>query len=118
MRREQDYNFCPASIMLDLMGRKWTLVVFTTLCENGKMRFNELFRSIPTISERMLGKALKEFEIYGMTEREVFPEVPPRVEYHVSPLGMSFYSTIKDVIEWSKKHYDDIKEAYEANANE
>ena len=74
------------------------------------MRFKELQRNIPDISQKMLTAALKTLEADGLIHRKVYPEVPPRVEYWLSERGTSLIPLINDLIVWAQQNMDDIIE--------
>ncbi|MBF5067698.1 helix-turn-helix transcriptional regulator, partial [Salmonella enterica subsp. enterica serovar Istanbul] len=76
--------------LLTKVGDKWTIFVILSLdLLGGRARFSELERSVPGISQRMLSTTLKNLERDGLVIRELFPEVPPRVEYEITDLGKS-----------------------------
>ena len=104
MQKKFDRDFCPASPLLEWLGNKWAMVVLLRLEEQGTMRFNELFRTIPHVSEKMLASALKHLVENGLAERRVYPEVPPRVEYSPTPLAKNFLKQLHPLIEWSKEN--------------
>ena len=78
MAKKLDYEYCKAAPMLEWLGNKWALVVLVKISENGPMRFNELYRNIPSVSEKVLSQVLT---TDGIIRRELFPDVPPRTEY-------------------------------------
>lgn len=102
---------CPvARDVLTRVGDKWT--VFTVIIlGSGPKRFNELKRAVDGISQRMLTLTLRTLERDGIVTRTVFPTVPPRVDYALTPLGMSLLQTLKEVHEWVSSHTDEITQA-------
>lgn len=80
-------GICPIRDILSRLGDKWSLLVLTTLYSNGTMRFNDIQRSLGDISQRMLTVTLRSLEADGLVHREVYPEVPPRVEYRLTDSG-------------------------------
>lgn len=110
MRKKLDYTYCSASPVLEWLGDKWALVVLLKLHENGIMRFNELFKLIPSISEKMLSTALRSLERDGLIHRKVYPEVPPRVEYHVSDFGKTLIPHLEGLIRWGQENFSIIME--------
>lgn len=110
MRKKLDYEYCPASPVLELLGDKWVLVVLLKLHENGIMRFNELYKLIPSISEKMLSTALRSLETNGLVNRKVYPEVPPRVEYGISDFGMTLIPHLESIIQWGQENFPIIME--------
>jgi DNA-binding HxlR family transcriptional regulator len=79
---------CPSRRVLAVLAEKWTLLVLTQLTR-GPMRTAEIRRSIEGVSEKMLIQTLRKLESFGLVSRRSFPEVPPRVEYRLTPLGRS-----------------------------
>lgn len=108
MRKKLDYEYCSASPVLEWLGDKWILVVLLKLHESGIMRFNELYKLIPTISEKMLSVALRSLETDGLIHRKVYPEVPPRVEYYVSDFGMTFIPHLENLMQWGQENFSVI----------
>lgn len=102
MQKNFDREYCPASPVLEWMSNKWAMVVLLRLEEQGTMRFNELFRTIPHISEKMLNSALKHLIINNLITRTAYAEVPPRVDYALTPLGKDFITQLHLLINWSK----------------
>lgn len=89
----------PVELTMDVIGGKWKpLIIFHLL--QGTMRFNELKRLIPLATQRMLTKHLRELENYGVIHREVYAEVPPRVEYTLTPLGHSLKPVLDAILQW------------------
>ena len=108
MRKKLDYKYCSASPILEWMGDKWALVVLLQLYENDVMRFNELFKLIPSISEKMLSSVLRSLETDGLIHREAYPEVPPRVEYTVTDFGKSLIPHLKNLVQWGQDNFTTI----------
>ncbi|SEB87641.1 DNA-binding transcriptional regulator, HxlR family [Nocardioides exalbidus] len=86
--------------ILDRIGDKWTLLVVATL-DGERMRFTELQQRIPGISQRMLTRTLRQLERDGLVEREVFAEVPPRVEYALTSTGSTLIEPAVALAEWA-----------------
>lgn len=108
MRKKLDYEYCSASPVLEWLGDKWALVVLLKLHENGIMRFNELYKLIPAISEKMLSTTLRSLETDGLIHRKVYPEVPPRVEYFVSDFGMTLIPHLESIMQWGQDSFEEI----------
>ena len=104
MQKKFDRDYCPASPLLEWLGNKWAMVVLLRLEEQGTMRFNELFRTIPRVSEKMLASALKHLVDNGLTERRIYAEVPPKVEYSLTPLAKAFLTQLHALIDWGKEN--------------
>ena len=115
MKKKLDYEYCSASPILEWLGDKWVLIILIKLHENGIVRFNELFKLIPSISEKMLSSALRSLEADGLIHRKVYPEVPPRVEYKVTELGESLIPCIEELIKWGQTNFTKIMENRDGN---
>lgn len=90
---------CPIDATLSLISGKWKLMIIKELFA-GEFRFNELCRKIPNISAKVLAQQLRELENDGLVERHIFPEVPPHVEYCLTPLGQSLLSIFREIRRW------------------
>lgn len=109
---------CEVRQILDRIADKWSLLVIALL-DTRSMRFGELRREIDGISQRMLTHTLRQLERDGIVQRTVFPVVPPRVDYTLTPLGMSLHATIQALVTWTEAHQDEIARAriaYDARA--
>ena len=96
---------CPVEATLELIGGKWKGVLLYHLLE-GTLRFSELRRQMPSITQRMLTNQLRELEADGLVHREVFPVIPPHVEYSLTPLGKTLASVIRELKKWGDAHLD------------
>ena len=92
------------------IANKWALLIIEFLGQR-TMRFNELRREIDGISQRMLSVTLRHLERDGLVCRTVYAEVPPRVEYCLSPLGHTLLATIQALVSWTEAHQQEIAEA-------
>src|SRR5688500_2277877 len=90
---------CPTRQVLDRIGDKWTALVIGLL-ENRVMRFSELQRSIGGISQKMLTQTLHNLERDGLVTRTAYAEVPPRLEYRLTPLGSTLVIPLAIIREW------------------
>ena len=106
----QDATFpkCPIRNILSHISEKWTFLVLYTLENNGKMRFNDIYRCIPDISQKMLAATLRTLKEDGIISRTIYPEVPPKVEYELTDRGLSLLPHIDSLIGWAIKNFDDI----------
>ncbi len=95
---------CPVRNILSRVGDKWSMLVLCTLNFSGVMRFKELQRALPDISQKMLTVTLRTLEEDGLVERKVYPEVPPRVEYSLTERGESLLPHIMGLIDWAKQN--------------
>jgi DNA-binding HxlR family transcriptional regulator len=98
---------CEVRQILDRIADKWSLLVIALL-ERRKLRFTELKKSIEGISQRMLTNTLRQLERDGIVERTVFPVVPPRVEYELTPLGCTLHETIQSLVGWTERNQREI----------
>ena len=105
--RDEVFPDCPIRNVLARIGDKWTLIVLFSL-EKGTMRFNELYRSIPDISQKMLASTLKLLVNDGIIGRKLYPGVPPVVEYSLTDRGKSLIPHINALIDWAKQNMEDI----------
>jgi DNA-binding HxlR family transcriptional regulator len=105
-----DTKACELRDLLDRLADKWSLLVVELLGE-GTHRFTELRREIDGISQRMLTLTLRHLERDGLVHRTVFPVVPPRVDYGLTPLGTSLLQAIAPLVEWTRAHRDEIASA-------
>lgn len=98
---------CPTRQVLDRIGDKWTTLVLLLL-EDGPRRFSELRRSIVGISQKMLTQTLRSLERDGLVSRTIYAEVPPRVEYALTPLGKTLCTPIAAIVCWSETHIGEV----------
>lgn len=101
-KNELEYK-CPVSALLALIGGKWKPIVLYSL-RQGTKRFGEIAVRIPTISRKVLTEQLKELERDGLVTREQFKEIPPRVEYALTPLGQSLAPVLQEMEKWGNAH--------------
>ena len=102
------YPNCPIRNVLSRVGDKWSMLILFTLENHPTIRFKELQRNIPDISQKMLTATLKALEADGLISREVFPEVPPRVEYALMEKGKSLLPLIDNLLTWASNNMEDI----------
>lgn len=104
---EDQKKACPTETALDLIGGKWKGMILYYLC-SGTRRFNELMRLIPDITQRMLTKQLRDLEAHGIVHREVYPEVPPKVEYSLTALGKTLEPVVRALEKWGKGYLKNL----------
>ena len=107
---------CPVRGILDQIGDKWSVLVVLELAKESPLRFSELKRRIKGISQRMLTVTLRDLERNGALTRTIYPSIPPKVEYALTPLGVSFVVPIRNLVGWAedrrleiiaaRKHFD------------
>jgi DNA-binding HxlR family transcriptional regulator len=98
------------------VGDKWSLLVIAMLEQSPaqRARFSELKRAVPGISQRMLTATLRSLERDGLLTRDVYAEVPPRVEYELTPLGKRFMQPVRSLVAWLQMNWGAIRTAREA----
>jgi DNA-binding HxlR family transcriptional regulator len=109
---------CEVRQILDRIADKWSLLAIALL-EGRRLRFTELQREIAGISQRMLTVTLRQLERDGLVKRTVYPVVPPRVEYELTPLGSTLHATIQSLVTWTEEHQAEIaaaRAAYDRSA--
>lgn len=94
---------CPVETTLQLIGNKWEVLILRDLMP-GKKRFSELRASIGSISQKVLTAKLREMEANGLVQRKVYAEVPPRVEYSLTPLGRSLKPVLDSLEKWGYQY--------------
>ncbi len=98
-------DLCPHILqrVMDAVGRSWTLVILGTLGNFGRLRFNELQAKLGRISPKTLSARLKEMEAAAFVRRESFAQVPPKVEYSLSPEGKELVEAIRPLVKWADR---------------
>ena len=100
----EDYpERCPVHTVLDLIGGKWKVLILYHLMD-GTRRFNELQRCMPAVTQRMLTLQLRELEADGIVHREVYPQVPPKVEYSLTDFGRTLKPVVRSMHDWGEAH--------------
>ena len=107
---------CGLDAAVDVIGGKWKALILWEL-HTGVRRFGELRRALEGISEKMLIQQLRELEADGLVHREVYREVPPRVEYSLTELGESLNEALKPLGDWGEAHMERIAERRRARGN-
>ena len=103
-------NCANIEIAMDIIVGKWKPVILFHLSNNDKLRFSGLQRAIPDISKKMLTNQLRELEYHDIVHREVYAEVPPRVEYSMTEYGMSLKSVLNAMQVWGLEHLQHLSE--------
>lgn len=94
---------CPVERTLEVIGGRWKVLILRELFQ-GVKRFNELQRAVNGITQKMLTQQLREMESDGIVHREIYLQVPPKVEYSLTPVGESLKPIIDSMHEWGIKH--------------
>ena len=106
--RDALFPNCPIRNILARVGDKWSLLVLYTLQHKEPLRFKQLQRELPDISQKSLTQTLRILEEDGFVHREVFAEVPPRVEYRLTERGLSFLPVVDNLIGWAAANMEQI----------
>jgi DNA-binding HxlR family transcriptional regulator len=99
---DEDY---PSRRLLDVIGDKWKPIVLIIL-GHGLKRYGQLQRQLPDVSKKMLTQTLRALESDGLLKRTVYAEVPPKVEYDLTPLGRTFHEPVMALCRWASNHKD------------
>ena len=94
---------CGMSIAIDVVGGKWKMHLMWVLAE-GPVRFGQIRRKLPGVSEKVLAENLRQLEAYGVVHRELYAEVPPRVEYSLTPLGRELNDALMPLELWGDRN--------------
>lgn len=103
---------CPSRTSLTRIANKWTARIVAALTE-GRLRFTDLRNTVDGISGKVLTDTLRELERDGLVSRHVFAEVPPRVEYELTPLGYTLRTPLQALNRWAEEHIDQVLTARE-----
>lgn len=95
---------CPVATCVQLIGNKWKLLMIRNLLYNGKQRFTDFIKTIPSISKKVLTDNLRALEEDGLIQRKVFAEVPPRVEYSLTDLGETLCPILDAMRSWGEDY--------------
>ena len=107
MLTKEELPDCPVATTVQLIGNKWKLLILRNLLAR-PWRFNEMLRSIPGISQKVLTDSLRQMEADGIITRTVYPEVPPRVEYALSELGESMRPILMSMQAWGSRYKESM----------
>ena len=108
MLTREELPECPVATTVQLIGNKWKLLIIRNLVFNGTQRFGDFIKSIPAISKKVLTDNLRALEDNGLITREVFAEVPPRVEYSLTELGQTLKPILDAMFEWGTDYKNNL----------
>ncbi len=98
----EDFQLCPKyESAFEMLGKRWTGLIIRVLLE-GPMRFTDISTLIPNLSDKMLGERFRELESLGILSRRVYPEMPVRVEYELTPKGKALAPALAEVQKWAE----------------
>jgi len=106
--RDVLYPNCPIRNVISHFGDKWSMLVLFTLHKYGVLRFRDLRRNIPDISQKMLTETLRKLETDGLAKRKVYPEVPPKVEYRLTGRAETLVPLLSSLLHWAIDNMEDI----------
>jgi DNA-binding HxlR family transcriptional regulator len=106
---------CPTRRLLDRIGDRWTVLVIGAL-DAGPRRFGEIARRVDGVSQKMLTQTLRGLEQDGIVSRTIYPQIPPRVEYRLTPLGETLREPLKALENWATTHMNQVIDARERRA--
>ncbi|MFQ6329548.1 winged helix-turn-helix transcriptional regulator [Nocardia sp. CWNU-33] len=110
MSSDTDHDdVCGMSLAIDVVGGKWKLHLMWVLGA-GPQRFGQIRRLLEGVSEKVLAENLRQLESSGIVHREVFPEIPPRVEYSLTPLGEELNVALRPLEAWGDKNRHELRE--------
>ena len=92
---------CPLNGIIDIISKKWALLIINTLGNNQRLRFNQIMQTLKGISPKTLSETLKDLQAEGLIKREPFAEIPPRVEYSLTKDGEELRKSIIPLLEWT-----------------
>lgn len=105
-------TYCKFETALDILVGKWKPVILLRLFANGTMRFSELQRAIPDITKKMLTQQLRELEYHDIVHREVYQQIPPKVEYSITEYGQRMTPLLQAMNDWGEGHLTHLIELY------
>ncbi|MFC4374022.1 winged helix-turn-helix transcriptional regulator [Nocardia halotolerans] len=108
MNSDANDNVCGMSLAIDVVGGKWKLHLMWVLGD-GPQRFGEIRRLLAGVSEKVLTENLRQLEGSGVVRREVFAEIPPRVEYSLTALGETLRDALQPLETWGEQHRDELR---------
>lgn len=109
LKKYSDADHCPVRNVMERFGDKWSLLVLMLLEDGKVLRFSEINSYIHTISQKMLAVTLKTLEADGLIKRTVYPQIPPKVEYELTPMGKSLLPYLHNLAKWALENMDQIK---------
>ena len=112
-KKNDDFNRCPIRNILDRFGDKWSMLIIILLGKEGTLRFNQITNQIGDISQKMLTVTLRTLEADGLVSRKIYAEIPPKVEYSLTNIGIELLPHIENLTQWALKHMPEITKSRE-----
>ena len=103
-KQDQTITYCPVDVTINMIGGKYKSLILWKLMSKSAMRFSELHKEIPTATAKMLTQQLRELESNGLIHRQVFPVVPPKVEYSLTNFGKSIKPVLESMYLWGSDY--------------
>ncbi len=100
---DMEYEDCPINVALGAIGGKWKIAILYVLRED-VLRFNEIQKALPKVTQKMLTQQLRELERDGLITRKVYAEVPPKVEYSINPIAKKLEPILDSLCEWGAEY--------------
>jgi DNA-binding HxlR family transcriptional regulator len=114
-RKFKNHEFvCEKELTMSIISGKYKVVIIWHLGNEGPLRYNELFKLFPGISNRILTKQLRDLEQDGIISRKVYPVIPPKVEYYLTDMGRTILPIVNDIWLWGKEHMQFYYEKFQA----
>lgn len=107
MEKERNTEICPLRLAMDIVGGKWRLSIICLLKDGMPMRYNQIRRGIPGITNVMLSQSLKHLEEYRIIHREQYNEVPVRVEYQLTESGKTLLTVLGQLMDWGNRYIEE-----------
>ena len=111
MLKKKQAPVCAITAALDVLGGKWKIFILSALAQRGTMRFGQLQRHIPRVTQKMLTQQLRELEEAGLVQRRIYAEVPPRVEYSLTAHGLTLRPVLSHLRDWGQLHQQVLGQA-------
>jgi len=108
---------CPSRVVFGRIGERWTMLVILALARAGTLRFTELKAQVGRVTPKVLTETLRALEDDGLIDRRAFQDSPPRVEYSLTPLGVSLLEPIQAMREWAEQHVPEVLASRERAAS-
>lgn len=109
LKKYTGIDSCPIRNVIAHFSGKWSMLILCVLAENPATRFNEIGKAIPDLSPKVLTDTLKNLEHDGLITRRLYAEIPPRVEYSLTPLGLTLIPHIENLIIWAIDNFDNMR---------
>lgn len=108
--KKSDVYLCPMTQFVNLISGKWAIpILYRLVVLNTPVRFGDLLRAAAPITQKELTKQLRLFEQRGLVSRTIYPEIPPRVEYQITELGLTLQGALSPLAAWMREYGDQLK---------